>query len=714
MKKLFLILALLFQLPFTAEAAFKYMDPDCTNGITTYNPTGNGGTGSCTGGSATVYSAMGFAIPNTFAGDTLYVRGGTYNIRMNSNSIAFRSGTSWANAPVFAGFPGETVIFKPTSTGAGILNVATSSASPNLQYQIWQDMIFDGSNGFMSGQGPTNGESNVAYGFGDGGTSGPDAHHIRFIRVTSRNNQSGDPKVVSAVGNGFQIGGGGFNECLECTAHNNGNFTDPDGKAGYGFYIGGSDNILADSDVFNNGGYAVHQYGSGVTNFHRNKIYGNRIWGNNTHATDLTANIIISSGNDNEAFNNQIRDGLVGIQIANSCASGCKAYSNYIYGASMAGLYPEGKGELINNIVENSVDAFLDGGWPGTPTLTNNACWNNSDNTDCTFTSLNPRPVDPANNDFRLCEGKADPHPNCGAASQVIDVGFTLGSPWNVDRVGTTRPIGAAYDLGPHESGVTSPSPSPDPILVAEISCDSEVTDSSGNGNDGSLTNGATYDPSGKYNEACSFDGVNDSVTLADSATIDTITHGFTISAWVKMASILHDSVVIARNPDSKFVLFAAFSGICGTNAYVAVYSEGSGNAIACNSTALVVGTWYYLTATYNRTALKLYKDANLITTASGSAVLSPTSGTLQIGNSGFSEPLHGLVDNIRIYNYPRNDLAGTGTCDDAGENVKSEIQCDMDTPINAVTPPPAVPMFSLGSAGAKIGSGGLKIQKSE
>src|SRR5688572_27899154 len=70
------------------------------------------------------------AIERTQAGDILEVRGRNYNKRLNSNTVAFKSGTSYANAPIFRAYNGEIVVIKPTSSGGSILNLATSSASP--------------------------------------------------------------------------------------------------------------------------------------------------------------------------------------------------------------------------------------------------------------------------------------------------------------------------------------------------------------------------------------------------------------------------------------------------------------------------------------------------------------------------------------------------------------------------------------------------------
>src|SRR5687768_15280622 len=42
-------------------------------------------------------------------GDTLYIRAGTYSESISSNVQTIPTGTSWANAPLIAGYPGETV-----------------------------------------------------------------------------------------------------------------------------------------------------------------------------------------------------------------------------------------------------------------------------------------------------------------------------------------------------------------------------------------------------------------------------------------------------------------------------------------------------------------------------------------------------------------------------------------------------------------------------
>ena len=58
------------------------------------------------------------------------------------------------------------------------------------------------------------------------------------------------------------------------------------------------------------------------------------------------------------------------------------------------------------------------------------------------------------------------------------------------------------------------------------------VTDSSGRGNVGTVS-GAARVTGGRFGRALSFDGVDDWVTVADSASLD-LTSGMTLEAWVR------------------------------------------------------------------------------------------------------------------------------------------------------------------------------------
>ena len=66
-----------------------------------------------------------------------------------------------------------------------------------------------------------------------------------------------------------------------------------------------------------------------------------------------------------------------------------------------------------------------------------------------------------------------------------------------------------------------------------------------GSGNQG-LLSGPVWTSSGKNGGALSFDGVNDLVTIADSATLD-LTTGLTLEAWVNPTALDGWKAVIAK-----------------------------------------------------------------------------------------------------------------------------------------------------------------------
>ena len=71
------------------------------------------------------------------AGDTLFIRGGTYAEGVNSNSQTIPTGTSWVNAPVISGYPNEAV----TLQGASF-----NLPHAYIQYVSFENLILDGLN----------------------------------------------------------------------------------------------------------------------------------------------------------------------------------------------------------------------------------------------------------------------------------------------------------------------------------------------------------------------------------------------------------------------------------------------------------------------------------------------------------------------------------------------------------------------------------------
>ena len=68
-------------------------------------------------------------------GDTLYIRGGTYNERIDTNNQLIPNGSSWNDAPVIAAYPNETVsllsinLAAPSGAGQSELKYLSSSTA---------------------------------------------------------------------------------------------------------------------------------------------------------------------------------------------------------------------------------------------------------------------------------------------------------------------------------------------------------------------------------------------------------------------------------------------------------------------------------------------------------------------------------------------------------------------------------------------------------
>jgi hypothetical protein len=301
------------------------------------------------------------------------------------------------------------------------------------------------------------------------------------------------------------------------------------------------------------------------------------------------------------------------------------------------------------------------------------------------FSSLASVFVNPSSgSDWRLVTG-----------SPAINNGTDTSPTVTLDSFNGTRTV--PYDIGIHEfdSGGDPPPvdpPAPDPMLVVQISCDNAVTDSSGNLNHGALTNGASYSSlaNGKYNQACSLDGVDDHVLVSNSASIGTMTHGFSLEAWVFPAVAMTSFKGIIVN-DTVY-LYASSDGYCGPGGILAGFFAGGAPVSTCYSTPLTPSIWTHLAATYNRTLalVTLYVNGIPVTSSGGSALLSASASSLFIGASPYpSENFSGLVDEPKIFNYARTQL---------------EIGTDKDTSINPIVPATSYTFFRGKNSAGSIG----------
>jgi hypothetical protein len=406
MKRLLLLAAFLLLIPSWLGAVTKYVVPGtCTNGITTYNPAGSG---TCTGGSSTVYSSIPNAQTTGSPGDIFDVRAGSYSSAW-TNSIT--SGTSGSKI-TWQAHAGETVTI--TTVGTPAINLYDGNK---------HDLIFDG---FTIDQ--NNG--NIECGNLAEGTLGNAPDRIRIQNLTCKNTKA----------DGFLVTGDDpqFSNltCTNCGDHT-------DSPASHAIYLSQkTTNALVENSNFSNCGDACIQIYDTT-----NQTTGAIIRNNKFH--DINANtgfgdgpIVIRGATGALIYNNLAYD-YISTQGALACiglltSSGTKIYNNTCYGnGSNKGIvFNAGANNVIskNNLVYNFNTSFTNNGTGNS--FATNFC--TALTTGCSL-SGNPLFVSIAGDDYRLTSG-----------SSAIGSGTAL-TEFSTDIVGTTRPQGIGWDIGAYE-----------------------------------------------------------------------------------------------------------------------------------------------------------------------------------------------------------------------------------------------------------------------
>ena len=338
------------------------------------------------------------------AGDRLYIRSGTYGEHIDSNALTIPTGTSWSNAPIISGYPGETVILAPGSSQ--IINLPHAY----IQYVSFENLVLDGQN-----------TSNETISVGSSG-----AHHIRFIKVEVKN---GGHHGVTFHYPGHHM------SFSRGSVHHIGNvslYPSPANK-NYGFYVETSDCLIEDTEIYNTNNYGIHNYTGFIST--NNNVY-RRLRIHHTALLDPSmAGILLSKGDNIRVYNNVLYSNTGhGIQIMAS-ATRAQVYNNTVYGGAQTGIQiqPSVVGaSVINNISYGNASTQISDSGSGTILSKN-------------LTS-DPRFMNPAASDFKLQSG-----------SPAIDAGNVLSEVTTDIRL-VTRPQGASYDLGAYEGGATSAS----------------------------------------------------------------------------------------------------------------------------------------------------------------------------------------------------------------------------------------------------------------
>jgi hypothetical protein len=355
------------------------------------------------------------------AGDTLYIRGGTYTEQIDIQT-ANLTGTDGKYITI-AGFPGETVILRiadaPRSYGP-------IKARGSRGWFIFDNLVLDGVNG---GEG--------------GGWQIRDGNHHFILRNLEIKNFKNHSAVLVMASNVI---------IQNCKLHDQISTNGEPGTRHYGVYFhDGNDSVIEGNESYNNAGGGIQVYGHEGT-INNLIIRNNRIHDNNTWPDIPVGGIVVSKGSAAGPLTNvSIYNNLVykngssptagnapGIRV-DTGATGTKIWNNTLYGN-------KGWGIVINNSM--TMNTYVQNNIVYGNTL--GQIYNAGTNSILDHNlATNPNFVNVTSFDFRLQDN-----------SPAIDAGVIL-SQVTTDFRMNRRPQGFAHDVGAYEGSATSTSLSP-------------------------------------------------------------------------------------------------------------------------------------------------------------------------------------------------------------------------------------------------------------
>jgi len=196
----------------------------------------------------------------------------------------------------------------------------------------------------------------------------------------------------------------------------------------------------------------------------------------------------------------------------------------------------------------------------------------------------------------------------------------------------------------------------------------SVIVDSSGNGNNGKLVNeknakrilgksgkALAFTPETKKNGCAVIPGI--------TAKYGFFAKGITINPYLAVNNSfkrpLTYEIVSNSNGGKGFRLLISWAKLCFRSGGGG--KEGKTWQASSNSSTHQIKPeiWYHIAAVYNGSVFKVYLDGELVGKSEKDLILSPGIKDLYIGayGNGSANGFDGVIDEVRIYDYPRTDL---------------------------------------------------------
>ncbi|HLD39275.1 MAG TPA: LamG domain-containing protein [archaeon] len=184
---------------------------------------------------------------------------------------------------------------------------------------------------------------------------------------------------------------------------------------------------------------------------------------------------------------------------------------------------------------------------------------------------------------------------------------------------------------------------------------DNSTLDSSAYGNNGIAGGVNCTGVVGRANGACSFDGIDDNITIAHSSTIN-LSSQLSVSLWVKLNQLKNHNFLVAKGYDNSenYEIYVNSAG-----QVMGEWKFASGRATCVNSVdTLQTDVWYHIAVTYNNSVCKTYINSVLKNESFISGDFQTNSRPLIIGGEedpggGFISArfANGTIDEVVLWN---------------------------------------------------------------